>query len=103
MFLLSGDDQREVIRRVAHALKASGRFLFSAPRLACKWHDLQTGMISSSLGEDEYRRLLADAGLQVVSHYIDEGENFYFDAQSQTCSTASQEPGETGLKDGGRN
>jgi len=80
LFLLGADDQREVIRRVANALKPQGRFLFTAPAQACEWRDLQTGRPSRSLGKEAYERHLEASGLRLVDCYHDEGGNHYFDA-----------------------
>lgn len=80
VFLLPEDSQRDLIPRMAAALKPGGRLLFSAPREACVWDDLLTGQPSSSLGADEYRRILAGAGLHLVSEHVDEGENHYYEA-----------------------
>jgi 2-polyprenyl-3-methyl-5-hydroxy-6-metoxy-1,4-benzoquinol methylase len=80
LFLLSPDDQRLVIQRIADALKPGGRLLFSAPREACEWQDLLTGRRSQSLGEAGYARLLAAAGLRLVGGRADAGGNHYFDA-----------------------
>lgn len=83
MFLLSGDDQRQLIEKIGKTLKPGGLFLFSAPRQRCAWNDVQTGQVSLSLGEVEYERLLADAHLRLMSTYVDEGDNHYFDAVSR--------------------
>lgn len=80
IFLLTPDVQRDVIRRAAVALSPRGRFLFTAPTQACTWIDPMTGRQSVSLGDEPYRRALADAGLVVVAEYVDEGENHYYDA-----------------------
>lgn len=80
LFLLPAEDQRQVIERVARALAPGGRFLFSAPRQACEWVDTLTSRPSRSLGEAEYRRVLDLAGLRLAGHFIDEGDNHYFDA-----------------------
>ncbi|MDQ0010667.1 SAM-dependent methyltransferase [Luteibacter jiangsuensis] len=80
LFLLSADDQQDVLRRVANALEPGGRFLFSAPREACEWRDMQTGQPSRSLGQQEYARLLEASGLRLIGCRLDEGENNYFDA-----------------------
>ena len=80
LFLLAGDRQRMVIRRVGHALRAGGRFLFTAPTQRCAWTDSLTGRSSLSLGEEEYDHLLIEAGLQRVGVYEDEGGNYYYDA-----------------------
>ena len=80
MFLLSEEDQWKLIEKVGQALRPGGRFLFSAPRAQCEWSDLQTGQPSSSLGEVEYQRLLACAGMHLEHIYVDGGGNDYFDA-----------------------
>ncbi|WP_342115936.1 class I SAM-dependent methyltransferase [Pseudoduganella sp. OTU4001] len=82
IFLLPADGQRQLIERVGRALKPGGRFLFSAPRQAAEWIDLQTGRPSQSLGEAQYGQLLAAAGMRLVNSYLDEGENYYFEAES---------------------
>ena len=81
MFLLRPEAQEEVIRRVGRALKAGGRFLFTAPKEAYPpWVDDLTGRECFALGSEAYRAILASAGLSVMSEYVDEGENHYFDA-----------------------
>jgi SAM-dependent methyltransferase len=79
IFLLQPDVQRAVIRRAASALKPWGRFLFTAPTQVGTWPDFMTGRQSVSLGDDEYRRALAGAGLVVIAEYVDEGESHYYD------------------------
>ena len=85
VFLLPADSQRQLIRRMAAALKPGGRLLFSAPREVCVWDDLLTGQPSSSLGADEYRRIAAGSGLHILREYIDEGENHYYEARAGRC------------------
>ncbi|MFN3931655.1 MAG: class I SAM-dependent methyltransferase [Brevundimonas sp.] len=85
LFLLPAEDQRAVIARIARALEPGGRFLFSAPRQACQWTDSLTRQPSESLGEDEYRRALQQAGLRPSGHYDDGGGNHYFDAVRATA------------------
>lgn len=80
LFLLSADDQRKLLGRVADALAPGGRFLFSAPRERCEWIDMLTGWRSMSLGEQTYQRLLETSGLHLVGCRVDEGGNNYFDA-----------------------
>ena len=80
LFLLPPDTQAQVIGRVAGALRPGGRFLFSAPRVACRWTDTLTGRESQSLGEAGYRALLDAAGLRLTGGYDDEGGNHYFTA-----------------------
>jgi 2-polyprenyl-3-methyl-5-hydroxy-6-metoxy-1,4-benzoquinol methylase len=80
LFLLQPDVQQAVIRRVSAALEPGGRFLFTAPVQATEWTDLMTGCRSVSLGDEAYRRVLADADMKVVGEYTDEGGNHYYDA-----------------------
>ena len=78
IFLLPESAQRIVLAKVANALKAGGRFLFTAPREACTWVDVLTKRESRSLGVDEYEGLLRGLGFEVSSGRVDEGENHYF-------------------------
>jgi cyclopropane fatty-acyl-phospholipid synthase-like methyltransferase len=80
LFLLQSDVQQAVIRRVAAALKPSGRFLFTAPVQTGAWVDVMTGRQSVSLGDEAYRSALSGVGLRVIGEYVDEGENHYYDA-----------------------
>lgn len=80
LFLLLPDAQRAVIRRVPDALKTGGRFLFTAPKQICMWNDASTGRLSYSLGAQEYKALLADAGMELIGEYTDEGDNYYYDS-----------------------
>lgn len=80
IFLLPAETQYDVILRVARAMSAPGRFLFTAPAQACTWNDLTTGRPSRSLGASRYIALLAEAGLAIGAQYRDEGENHYYDA-----------------------
>jgi SAM-dependent methyltransferase len=79
LFLLPGEVQPEVLRRVAGALKAGGRFLFTAPSQAGTWADNSTGRESVSLGVATYRTLLAASGLTLLREHEDEGDNHYYD------------------------
>lgn len=78
MFLLTGDAQAKVIRKIAAALKPGGRFLFTAPQQGCEWPDNLTGQMSRSLGSDAYRRLVESAGLLLEDEADDDGQNHYF-------------------------
>jgi SAM-dependent methyltransferase len=80
MFLLSAEDQRRLLQRVAEILVAGGRLLFTSPAEPVVWNDAMTGLESRSLGAEEYRRQLSALGLLVISEYEDEGQNHYFDA-----------------------
>jgi SAM-dependent methyltransferase len=79
IFLLSVEDQRRLIQRVAGILAPGGRLLFTSPTESIVWNDVMTGLESRSLGAEEYRRLLSHVGLSVISEYEDEGRNHYFD------------------------
>lgn len=80
LFLLPPADQREVIHRIAAALKPTGQLLFSCPLETCEWDDPLTGRRSRSLGHEAYQDLLCGAGLQLVGCEIDEGQNNYYHA-----------------------
>lgn len=78
IFLLDADVQAGVIRKAANVLVPGGRFVFTAPRLACTWNDAMTGRRSVSLAPEEYRRILESTGLRVVDEPEDEGDNHYY-------------------------
>ena len=88
MFLLSPEDQRQLIQRIARILVPDGRLLFTSPVEALVWNDAMTGLESRSLGAEEYRKQLSAVGLSVASEYEDEGRNHYFDA----CKTRETTP-----------
>jgi SAM-dependent methyltransferase len=81
IFLLSPDDQRHVIHRIADILVPGGRLLFTSCAGAdpLVWNDAMTGLESRSLGAVEYRRQLSAVGLSVLGEYEDEGQNHYYD------------------------
>lgn len=81
IFLLPADSQRDLIRRLSGVLKPQGRLLFTAPREVCAWDDNLTGRPSSSLGAEEYRRILANSGLHLIEEHVDEGGAHYYLAQ----------------------
>jgi SAM-dependent methyltransferase len=80
MFLLKAEEQHRLIRRFADILAPGGRLLFTSTAEPHIWNDAMTGLGSISLGAEEYRRLLRDAGISVAEEYEDVGENHYFDA-----------------------
>jgi len=80
MFLLSSEDQRRLIQRIAGILVPTGRLLFTSPAEPLVWNDAMTGLESRSLGAEEYRRQLSAVGLSISREYEDEGRNHYFDA-----------------------
>ena len=81
VFLLSPDEQRRLIQRMADILVPGGRLLFTscAGTEPLVWIDAMTGLESRSLGAEEYRRQLSAVGLSVTSEYEDEGQNHYYD------------------------
>jgi 2-polyprenyl-3-methyl-5-hydroxy-6-metoxy-1,4-benzoquinol methylase len=81
LFLLAPEPQRAVIRKVARSLEPGGHVLFSAPAQRCTWTDVLTGRPSISLGAEEYRATLAEAGLDVLLEPEDEGGNHYYSAR----------------------
>ena len=80
VFLLSPEEQRRLVQRMAGILVPGGRVLFTSCVEPLVWSDAMTGLASRSLGADEYRRLLSAVGLSVNTEYEDEGQNHYFDA-----------------------
>lgn len=91
MFLLPGKVQRDLIFKAAAALNPGGRFLFTSPAQACVWADVLTGRRSHSLGAEEYRAALSDAGLSQVDEYRDEGGNHYYDTRLSPSPGAMQQ------------
>ena len=81
IFLLSPDDQRHLIQRIADILVPGGRLLFTSCAEPFAWNDAMTGLESRSLGAEEYRRQLSAVGLSVTGEYEDEGENHYYDVR----------------------
>jgi SAM-dependent methyltransferase len=92
MFLLSPEDQRHLIERIAGILVPGGRLLFTSPAEPIVWNDAMTGLESRSLGAAEYRRHMSAVGLSVASEYEDEGQNHYFDAFKDAHSLANPQP-----------
>jgi hypothetical protein len=80
MFLLSPEDQRRLIQRIADILVPGGRLLFTSVAEPLVWNDAMTRLQSRSLGAEEYRRQLSAVGLSATSEYEDEGQNHYFEA-----------------------
>jgi hypothetical protein len=80
MFLLSAEDQRRLIPRIAEIMVPGGRLLFTSVAKPLVWNDGMTGLESRSLGTEEYRKQLSAVGLTISSEYEDEGQNHYFDA-----------------------
>lgn len=81
LFLLSEMDQAALISRVSKILVSGGRFLFTAPIQYGIWHDLNTGLECTSLGQSRYQELLRNSGFRVLATYTDKGENNYYDVE----------------------
>lgn len=88
IFLLSPEDQRRLIQRIADILVPGGRLLFTSPTESVIWNDAMTGLESCSLGAEEYRQQLSEGGLSIANEYDDEGQNHYFDAIKTSMSTS---------------
>ena len=80
IFLLSAEDQRRLIQRIADILTPGGRLLFTSPAEPLVWNDAMTGLESRSLGAEEYSRQLSAAGLSLISEYDDGDHGHYFEA-----------------------
>jgi SAM-dependent methyltransferase len=80
VFLLKAQEQHRLIRRFAEALAPGGRLLFTSPAKPAVWKDAMTGLESTSLGAEKYKKLLGAPGISVVEEYEDAGQNHYFDA-----------------------
>lgn len=78
MFLLPEENQRALIPKLAGALNAGGRLLFTAPLEKIEWNDAMTDQLSRSLGAEEYRQLMQASGLSLGEEFEDEGGNHYF-------------------------
>ena len=95
IFLLTAEEQRRLIHRVADILVPGGRLLFTscAGHEPLVWNDAMTGLESRSLGAVEYRRQLTAVGLSLIREYEDEGENHYFDALKSASRGSSPSRG----------
>lgn len=80
VFLLPEETQELVIQKMANALYAGGKLLFTAPARQMQWEDAITEIESRSLGADRYRALLTAAGLSLIEEFEDEGGNHYYHA-----------------------
>nr|WP_295934607.1 class I SAM-dependent methyltransferase [uncultured Dyadobacter sp.] len=80
IFLLPVEIQEVVIRKMANALYAGGKLLFTAPSQKMKWEDAITEIESTSLGAERYKELLIASGLSLIEEFEDEGENHYYHA-----------------------
>ena len=75
MFLLPKQIQEIVIPKMASALYAGGKLLFTAPSRKMKWEDAITDIESISLGAERYKAFIAASGLSIIEEFDEEGEN----------------------------
>ncbi|CAN8141220.1 Class I SAM-dependent methyltransferase [uncultured Thiomicrorhabdus sp.] len=78
MFLLSAEEQKALILKVANVVKTNGQFLFTAPKETGYWRDYVTNTRSCSLGYEQYVALLNTSGFEVLETFADEGKNNYY-------------------------
>jgi hypothetical protein len=81
LFLLTGEEQCQLIRRIADVMRTGGRFLFSAATESGTWQDAIPRRECESLGECRYTEILVESGLKLTATYMDEGRNNYYDAE----------------------
>lgn len=81
IFLLQEERQITVIEKLSSVILPGGRLLFSAPWQAGTWKDLLTKNSSWSLGEQKYRRLLAQSGFTLIASHEDDGGSHYYEAE----------------------
>jgi SAM-dependent methyltransferase len=80
LFHLSDHDQERVIAKVAATLRPGGKFLFTSG----EEDGVRTGRMDNvefsyrSLGVERYARILATAGLDLVSHHSDEWDTYVY-------------------------
>lgn len=80
LFLLPEETQEVVIQKMANALYAGGKLLFTAPSQQLSWEDSITEIESISLGAERYKELMVASGLLLIEEFEDEGENHYYSA-----------------------
>jgi len=75
-FMLTAEEQRRLIHKVADVLVPGSRVLFTscAGAEAWGWNDALAGLQSRSLGAAQYRRQFAAVGLPVIRKYEGIGE-----------------------------
>ncbi|MBD2704670.1 class I SAM-dependent methyltransferase [Spirosoma sp. BT702] len=80
VFLLPVETQEVAIQKMANALQAGGKLLFTAPAQELRWDDAITELESISLGAERYKALLSASGLSLSEEFDDEGDNHYYHA-----------------------
>jgi len=82
-FLLEEETQRQLITKVAGALKTGGCFLFTSPEEICSWVDCLTDQLSISLGYEAYKNALEAEGMVLTGTLRSTGDNFYYFARKK--------------------
>ena len=80
---LEEETQRQLITKVAGALKTGGSFLFTSPEEICSWTDGMSDQLSLSLGYEVYKNLMEAEGLVLTGTRRSTGDNFYYFAQKR--------------------
>ena len=85
LFHLSASDQELTIVKVAHALRALGKFLFTAGEREGTVESEMQGLRFSyvSLGAEKYRTLLDGHGFDVLDEHSDAWDNYVFIAEKR--------------------
>lgn len=83
IFLLSEEDQINMLKRISKILRPRASFLFTAPIEKGTWIDVNTGHSCISLGQDAYESVLAQSGFRVMKCYEDSGKNNYYETQKE--------------------
>ena len=81
LFLLTENEQGQLLSKVSEVLEPGGKFLFTAPTEIGNWRDLNTGITCTSLGQEKYQELLANSRLKIISTFVDEGKNNYYETE----------------------
>ena len=81
IFLLAEGDQIRMLKRVSDILNPGASFLFTAPIETGTWTDTNTGHGCISMGRDNYRSALEQAGFQIVKCHVDSGANNYYEVE----------------------
>jgi cyclopropane fatty-acyl-phospholipid synthase-like methyltransferase len=82
-FFLAQADQEDAIAKVSKSLRTGGRFLFTSCRERVTWEDTNGGVRfpCTSLGSEEYSRLLQSNRLKLSDEHFDQWDNYYYIAE----------------------
>jgi len=79
IFLLSENDQLEMLERISEILHLGSSFLFTAPLEKGNWKDVITGHTCTSLGQKAYDKGVQQVGFKLVGYHLDSGKNNYYE------------------------